>query len=193
MKKKATLTRENFRMSRLLEYFTEKELTLQTGHEPDRWPELPNEHTLEQWRQLTTPNGLEAAVARAVRAAVRAIEDDSKDDPSTEPVAPDDWPARTAAMEAAWDDLGAKLDALNARIGQATDISDALDAIDEATGLEGRAIALHASTRRDLRRLTRELAGLLDLPVPLIQPLTRPERAEAFLTACHARIAELSP
>jgi DNA topoisomerase VI subunit B len=36
----ATLTRETFITSRLLEYFSEKELTLQTGHEPDRWPEV---------------------------------------------------------------------------------------------------------------------------------------------------------
>lgn len=37
---KATLRRETFQTSRLLEYFSEKELTLQTGHEPDRWPEV---------------------------------------------------------------------------------------------------------------------------------------------------------
>lgn len=36
----ATLTRETFKTSRLLEYFSEKELTLQTGHEPERWPEV---------------------------------------------------------------------------------------------------------------------------------------------------------
>jgi len=35
-----TLNRECFRTSRALEYFTEKELTLQTGHKPDRWPEV---------------------------------------------------------------------------------------------------------------------------------------------------------
>jgi len=40
MKKNATLRRETFRTSRLLEYFSEKELVLQTGHEPDRWPEV---------------------------------------------------------------------------------------------------------------------------------------------------------
>ncbi len=34
------LNREVFRTSRELEYFTEKELTLQTGHEPDRWLEV---------------------------------------------------------------------------------------------------------------------------------------------------------
>ena len=37
---KATLARETFRTSRLLEYFSEKELTLQTGHEPERWTEV---------------------------------------------------------------------------------------------------------------------------------------------------------
>jgi DNA topoisomerase VI subunit B len=36
----ATLARQTFQTSRLLEYFSEKELTLQTGHEPDRWPEV---------------------------------------------------------------------------------------------------------------------------------------------------------
>ena len=36
----ATLTRETFKTSRLLEYFSEKELMLQTGHEPKRWPEV---------------------------------------------------------------------------------------------------------------------------------------------------------
>ncbi len=34
------LHREVFRTSRELEYFTRKELTLQTGHEPDRWFEV---------------------------------------------------------------------------------------------------------------------------------------------------------
>lgn len=33
----ATLTRQTFRTSRELEYFTQKELTLQTGHDPGRW------------------------------------------------------------------------------------------------------------------------------------------------------------
>ena len=36
----STLARETFKTSRLLEYFSSKELTLQTGHEPDRWPEV---------------------------------------------------------------------------------------------------------------------------------------------------------
>lgn len=34
------LQRSTFRTSRLLDYFSEKELTLQTGHEPERWPEV---------------------------------------------------------------------------------------------------------------------------------------------------------
>ncbi len=34
------LQRQNFQTRRGLEYFSEKELTLQTGHEPDRWPEV---------------------------------------------------------------------------------------------------------------------------------------------------------
>ncbi len=40
MTMKATLARETFRTSRLLEYFTEKELTLQTGHAAERWPDV---------------------------------------------------------------------------------------------------------------------------------------------------------
>jgi len=36
----ALLQRQNFQTSRLLEYFSEKELTLQTGHEPGRWPDV---------------------------------------------------------------------------------------------------------------------------------------------------------
>ncbi len=36
----STLARETFKTSRLLEYFSEKELILQTGHEPERWPEV---------------------------------------------------------------------------------------------------------------------------------------------------------
>lgn len=36
----AVLNREVFITSRELEYFTKKELTLQTGHEPERWPEV---------------------------------------------------------------------------------------------------------------------------------------------------------
>ncbi len=36
----AVLNREVFRTSRELEYFTQKELTLQTGHEPERWSEV---------------------------------------------------------------------------------------------------------------------------------------------------------
>lgn len=34
------LRRQDFHTSRALEYFSEKELVLQTGHEPDRWPEV---------------------------------------------------------------------------------------------------------------------------------------------------------
>lgn len=34
------LRRQHFRTSRLLEYFSEKELTLQTGHESGRWPNV---------------------------------------------------------------------------------------------------------------------------------------------------------
>jgi DNA topoisomerase VI subunit B len=37
---KAALQRQTFQASRLLEYFSEKELTLQTGHEPARWPDV---------------------------------------------------------------------------------------------------------------------------------------------------------
>ncbi len=40
MSTNAVLNREVFRTSRELEYFTEKELTLQTGHKPDRWLEV---------------------------------------------------------------------------------------------------------------------------------------------------------
>ena len=36
----ATLSRHTFQTSRLLEYFSRTELILQTGHEPDRWPEV---------------------------------------------------------------------------------------------------------------------------------------------------------
>jgi DNA topoisomerase VI subunit B len=36
----ATLQRTTFRTSRLLEYFSEKELRVQTGHDPERWPEV---------------------------------------------------------------------------------------------------------------------------------------------------------
>jgi DNA topoisomerase VI subunit B len=36
----ATLARQTFRIKRSLEYFTAKELTLQTGHAPERWPDV---------------------------------------------------------------------------------------------------------------------------------------------------------
>jgi DNA topoisomerase VI subunit B len=39
-KQNERLQRRNFQTNRLLEYFSEKELTLQTGHEPERWPEV---------------------------------------------------------------------------------------------------------------------------------------------------------
>ena len=52
----ATLTRQTFRMSRLLEYFSEKELVLQTGHERDRWPEAVLKELLD--------NALDAAIDR---------------------------------------------------------------------------------------------------------------------------------
>ena len=38
MMPQATLQRATFRTSRLFDYFSEKGLTLQTGHAPDRWP-----------------------------------------------------------------------------------------------------------------------------------------------------------
>ena len=34
------LARQVFQTSRLLEYFSEKELTLQTGHEPEHWADV---------------------------------------------------------------------------------------------------------------------------------------------------------
>ena len=40
MTRTARLQRQTFSTSRLLEYFSEKELVLQTGHEPDGWPEV---------------------------------------------------------------------------------------------------------------------------------------------------------
>ena len=39
-RKGPTLDRATFTTSRALEYFSERELTLQTGHEPERWPEV---------------------------------------------------------------------------------------------------------------------------------------------------------
>jgi DNA topoisomerase VI subunit B len=54
----AVLNREVFRTSRELEYFTKKELTLQTGHEPGRWSEVVFKELID--------NGLDACEAAGV-------------------------------------------------------------------------------------------------------------------------------
>ncbi len=102
-----------------------------------------------------------------------------------------DWTVRTAVMEEAWDDLGAALDDLQARIGQATSLDEAADNFHTATELEGQTIALYASTIRDSRHVTRTLAKSLKLPIERVRPFTAPERMDAFLAACRSRLVEL--
>ena len=58
----ATLQRQTFQTSRLLEYFSEKELTLQTGHEPERWPEVVLKELLD--------NALDACETHAIQPAI---------------------------------------------------------------------------------------------------------------------------
>ena len=97
-------------------------------------------------------------------------------------------------MEAASDDLGVALDALSVRRAKNTDPYDpyeAMNVINEAEALEARATALKKSEIHDLRRLARELATILDLPVEHMRPLTQPDQGEAFLARCRARIAEM--
>jgi DNA topoisomerase VI subunit B len=65
----AVLKRETFATSRLLEFFTEKELRMQIGHAPDRWP-------LALVKELID-NGLDACEASGVapRVTVRVAAD----------------------------------------------------------------------------------------------------------------------
>lgn len=144
---------------------------------------------VEQWRALTTPEGFEAAYQRACQAVIQGVEAD--DDPDADEGDAIDWPVRTANMEAAWEAFGADLDALRLRVPEAADLFEAMDAMNKSEELEGRAKVLQATTTRDLRRLTRELAAMLRLPVKHIRPLTQPDQAEAFLAQCRVRIAEL--
>nr|MBA3765382.1 ATP-binding protein [Acidobacteriota bacterium] len=52
------LNREVFRTSRELEYFTQKELILQTGHKPELWPEVVLKELMD--------NGLDACESAGV-------------------------------------------------------------------------------------------------------------------------------
>lgn len=103
-----------------------------------------------------------------------------------------DWPERTRAMDAAWDDLAAELEDFHQRLHAVTDLDTAADMLHEATAIEGRAITLAASTTRDLRRLEREWAKLSGLSLTDARALLADEQAmQEYLGLCRARIAEL--
>ncbi len=63
----AVLNREVFRTSRELEYFTEKELRFQTGHEPERWPEVVLKELVD--------NGLDACEGAGVLPEIKVTLD----------------------------------------------------------------------------------------------------------------------
>lgn len=63
----AVLNREVFRTSRELEYFTQKELTLQTGHESERWPEVVLKELID--------NGLDACESAGVLPEIKVAVD----------------------------------------------------------------------------------------------------------------------
>ncbi|HEX8843072.1 MAG TPA: ATP-binding protein [Pyrinomonadaceae bacterium] len=64
------LAREVFKTSRELEYFTRKELTLQTGHEPERWSEVAFKELID--------NGLDACESANTLPSIKiTVADDS--------------------------------------------------------------------------------------------------------------------
>jgi DNA topoisomerase VI subunit B len=61
------LNREVFRTSRELEYFTQKELMLQTGHKPELWPEVVLKELMD--------NGLDACESAGVLPEIKIVVD----------------------------------------------------------------------------------------------------------------------
>lgn len=71
----ATLTRQTFRTSRLLEYFSEKELTLQTGHPPGRWPEVIVKELIDNALDICEEHDILPNITVTVRSGVLTVTD----------------------------------------------------------------------------------------------------------------------
>jgi DNA topoisomerase VI subunit B len=96
----ATLDRAVFRTSRALEYFSEKELILQTGHDPDRWPEVVVKELVDNALDACEAADTLPVVRVTVSARAIVVEDNGPGLPAT--VIKDilDYSVRTSSKDA---------------------------------------------------------------------------------------------
>jgi DNA topoisomerase VI subunit B len=77
------LQREHFQTSRLLEYFSAKELTLQTGHEPARWPEVVLKELIDNALDACEDAGTLPTVTITIAPDAIVVEDNGPGLPAT--------------------------------------------------------------------------------------------------------------
>ena len=95
-----TLHRATFTTSRLLEYFSEKELTLQTGHEPDRWPEVLPKELVDNALDAAEDAGTPPEVAETITPQALTVEDNGPGIPPTTVAGLLDFNVRTSSKDA---------------------------------------------------------------------------------------------
>jgi hypothetical protein len=71
----ATLQRQTFETSRLLEYLSEKELTLQTGHAAARWPEVALKELIDNSLDACEDAGTRPAIGISITPDAITVED----------------------------------------------------------------------------------------------------------------------
>lgn len=69
------LDRQTFTTSRLLDYFSEKELTLQTGHGPDDWPQVALKELVDNALDAAETAGLSPAITVTVEDGALTVAD----------------------------------------------------------------------------------------------------------------------
>jgi DNA topoisomerase VI subunit B len=71
----STLQRETFKTSRLLEYFSEQELILQTGHEPETWPQVVIKELVDNALDACEEAGTLPGIAITITKSTITVED----------------------------------------------------------------------------------------------------------------------
>lgn len=74
-KVKPSLDRQTFTTSRLLDYFSEKELVLQTGHDREHWPEVAHKELVDNALDAAEDSGITPEIKVAVENNSLSVED----------------------------------------------------------------------------------------------------------------------
>jgi hypothetical protein len=96
----ARLTRETFHSSRLLEYFSVKELTLQTAHKPDRWPEVILKELLDNSLDACEDAGMLPEIAITITKDALVVEDNGPGLPAADIESILDFTVRVSSKDA---------------------------------------------------------------------------------------------